>query len=158
MSQNQLDLFVCEAMDFSFKDDLLSMETPLFSLNSGKKPDTTIKTYEKNGETFEIIPSAAGHATIFDKDVLLYAISFVMEAVNRGEKVSKTLRITIHNFLETTQRSIGGAGYQRVENALTRLKGTQIKSTLFEKVVAEHKGVTAVTDIKRIQSVGLETV
>ena len=65
----QLDLFVCDLMDASPKDDLGSMEHPLFSI--AKKPDTKIRTYEHNGNTVKIVPSVLGLATIFDKDILI---------------------------------------------------------------------------------------
>ncbi len=155
MPDNQLDLFICEAMDFGFRDDIVSMETPLFSLTSGRKPDTRVKVYQHNGEIFEITPSAAGHATIFDKDILLYCISYLMEAINREEPVSKRVKITLHDFVTTTMRSTGGKNYKLVTEALKRLKGTQIVSTVLERLVAEEEGRSAIKDIRRITGVGL---
>lgn len=151
----QLSLFICDVMDFGFRDDMLTMENPLFALTSGGKADTSKKVYEHNGERHEIIPSGEGHATIFDKDILLYCVSYLMEAINKGDDVSRKVRIILHDFMATTQRSIGGGGYKQVEAALTRLKGTQIKSTLLEKVVAEYKGRPVINDFRRIKAVGL---
>ena len=66
----QLDFFVCDILDANPKDDLGSMEHPLFTLS--KNPDTRIRLYEHNGNTVKIVPSALGLATIFDKDILIY--------------------------------------------------------------------------------------
>jgi plasmid replication initiation protein len=54
------------------------MEHPLFSLS--KSPDLNIRVYEHNGSSITITPSANGLATIWDKDVLLFAISSLVEA------------------------------------------------------------------------------
>jgi len=57
------------------------MEHPFFSLS--KNPDTTIRRYEHNGNWLEIVPSVKGLATIYDKDVLIYCISQIMEKLKR---------------------------------------------------------------------------
>ena len=64
----QSDFFACDIFD-SFKDDLASMEHPVFSLST--KPDHRMLEYERNGASIKIKPSFTGLATIFDKDILL---------------------------------------------------------------------------------------
>ena len=49
------DFFVCDILDASPKDDLGSMEHPMFSLST--KPDHTIRRYEHNGNSIEIARS-----------------------------------------------------------------------------------------------------
>ena len=51
------------------KDDMASMEHPIFSLAT--KPDQRVLAYEHNGLSIEIVPSVRGLATIHDKDILL---------------------------------------------------------------------------------------
>ncbi len=48
------------------------MEHPMFSLL--KTPDLKIRVYEHKGNSITITPSAAGLATIWNKDILLFTI------------------------------------------------------------------------------------
>lgn len=120
----QLDFFVCDILDANPKDDLGSMEHPLFTLS--KNPDTQIRLYEHNGNTVKIVPSAMGLATIFDKDILIYCISQLVEGLNRGREVSRTVRLTAYDLLIATNRDTGGRNYKLLEHAFQRLSGTRI--------------------------------
>lgn len=120
----QLDFFVCDILDANPKDDLGSMEHPLFTLS--KKPDTKIRQYEHNGSSVKVVPSVMGHATIFDKDILIYCISQLVEAMNRGRSVSRTIRLTAYDLLVATNRDTGGRSYALLEQAFQRLAGTKI--------------------------------
>jgi plasmid replication initiation protein len=120
----QLDFFVCDILDAKPKDDLGSMEHPLFTLS--KKPDTQIRQYEHNGSSVKVVPSVMGHATIFDKDILIYCISQLVEAMNRGRAVSRVVRLTAYDLLVATNRDTGGRSYLLLEQAFQRLTGTKI--------------------------------
>jgi hypothetical protein len=65
----QTNFFICDIAD-TFKDDMASMEHPIFSLN--KAIDLRVLRYERNNVVIEVSPSAKGLATIYDKDILLY--------------------------------------------------------------------------------------
>src|SRR6202171_6473576 len=78
------DCFVADILDWALKDDRHSMEHPMFSLS--KKPDKRIRRYEHNDISVTITPSVLGLATIWDKDILLYCISVLMEGLNQGRK------------------------------------------------------------------------
>ena len=54
------DLFICDVLDAIPKDDMASMEHPIFSLAT--KPDRRVFRYEHNGNVIEIIPSGKGLA------------------------------------------------------------------------------------------------
>jgi plasmid replication initiation protein len=120
----QLDFFVCDLLEASPKDDLGSMEHPLFTLS--KKPDTKIRLYEHNGNTVKVVPSALGLATIFDKDILIYCVSQLVEGLNRGRNVSRTVQVTAYDLLVATNRETGGRNYKLLEQAFQRLSGTRI--------------------------------
>jgi len=60
------DFFICDVTDAIPKDDMGSMEHPIFSL--GTKPDLSIREYEHKGVKISILPGALGLATIHDKD------------------------------------------------------------------------------------------
>ncbi|QQA45074.1 replication initiator protein A [Pelagovum pacificum] len=122
------DFFVCDIFDASPKDDLGSMEHPIFSLST--RPDRRILSYAHNGTTIEVTPSVKGRATIHDKDVLIYCISQLMAAVNAGREVSRTLKVKAHDLLVATNRDTSGDAYARLREAFERLAGTRITTNL----------------------------
>src|SRR5277367_753284 len=56
------DLFICDVLDAIPKDDMASMEHPIFSLAT--KADTRVLRYEHRNAVVEIAPSVRGLATI----------------------------------------------------------------------------------------------
>ncbi len=123
----QRDFFICDIFD-SFKDDIASMEHPVFSLS--KKPDHRMLVYERNGTTIKIKPSYTGLATIFDKDILLYLASALMNAKNSGEAISQTVRFTSYDYIISTNKSLGGTQYKLLKEGLERLNGTLIQTNI----------------------------
>ncbi len=123
----QADLFVADIIDVMPKGDAASMEHPVFALRPG---DKKIRKYEHNGNTLEVIPSALGLATMHDKDVLLYCIGQIVEAINRGRAPSRTVRITAYDLLQVTNRGTGKDHYDRLRAALTRLRGTTLRTNI----------------------------
>src|ERR1700728_518124 len=91
------DLFICDVADAVLKDLIPQMEHPFYSLS--KKPETKIRRYEHNGNWLQIVPSVKGLATIYDKDILIYCISQIVEKLKRGEPVGQRLRITRRDLL-----------------------------------------------------------
>ena len=112
----QGDFFVADLHGLSAKDDVASMEHPLFALKAG---DRAIRRYERNGSSIEVQPGAKGQATIHDKDVWIYCISQLVHALDRGrEDVSRTVRFTAYDFLVATIRDVGGRAYKLLGDAL----------------------------------------
>ncbi len=122
------DFFVCDIFGAALKDDLGSMEHPIFSLST--RPDRRVQRYEHNGTHVEVTPSVRGRATIHDKDVLIYCISQVMAAMNAGRAVSRTLQLKAHDLLIATNRDTSGDAYARLKEAFERLAGTRITTNL----------------------------
>lgn len=124
----QPDFFVCDIFDAAPKGDMASMAHPIFSLST--KPDHRIRRYENGANYLEVKPSAEGLATIHDRDVLIYCISQVMAALNRGDKVAQTVRLRAFDLLKATNRVTDGRGYEGLRAALARLQGTQIETNI----------------------------
>ena len=123
------DFFIADIFDnLPFKDDMASMEHPIFSLST--KKDIRDLIYKSNNVTIEIKPNSSGLPTIFDKDILLYCGSLLMEQVNQGIIPPKTLRISTRDLLVATNRTIDGRGYELLKKALDRLKGVSIKTNI----------------------------
>src|SRR3984957_19357972 len=122
------DLFICDVADAVLKDLIPQMEHPFYSLS--KKPETGIRRYEHNGNWLEIVPSVKGLATIYDKDILIYCISQLMEKLKRNEPVGHRVRITSRDLLVFTNRGTAGKDYHALCEALDRLAGTRIKTNI----------------------------
>lgn len=124
----QPDFFICDVADAVLKDLMPTMEHPFYALS--KKPETTIRRYMHNGHWLEVIPSVKGQATIYDKDILIYAVSQIMHKLNQGEKVDRRLRFSPRELLIFVNRGTGGKDYEAFIEALERLMGTVIKTNI----------------------------
>ena len=124
----QGDLFICDVADAVLKDLMPQMEHPFYSLS--KKPETAVRRYEHNGNWLEITPSVKGLATIYDKDILIYCISQLMERLKRNEPVGQRVRINSRDLLRFTNRGTAGKDYDALCEALDRLEGTRIKTNI----------------------------
>ena len=72
----QKDFFILDISDVVPKDDMASMEHPLFSLAT--KPDMRHLEYRGGDSRLKIVPSGVGLPTIFDKDILIFCVSQLM--------------------------------------------------------------------------------
>jgi plasmid replication initiation protein len=124
----QADFFICDVADAVLKDLIPQMEHPFYVLS--KKPETAIRRYEHNGKWLEVIPSAKGQATIYDKDILIYVVSQIMHGINRGEKVERRIQFNPRDLLIFVNRGTGGKDYEAFCEALDRLMGTVIKTNI----------------------------
>jgi len=132
------DFFLCDIFDALPKDDLASMEHPLFSLST--RADLRVLTYVHNDVTVTVTPSVRGRATLFDKDILIYCISQLMAALNAGRPISRTLHLRAHDLLVSTNRETSGDGYRRLVEAFERLAGTRITTNITTAEVEETTG------------------
>jgi len=57
----QMDFFLCDILEAIPKDDLATMEHPVFSLAT--RPDRRILAYEHRGTQIQVVPSVKGLAT-----------------------------------------------------------------------------------------------
>ena len=134
------DFFVCDFFGVSPKHDLASMEHPIFSLST--RPDRRILTYDRGGVEVTVTPSVKGRATIFDADILIFCISQLMAALNKGAPVSRHLTLTAHDLLLATHRETSGDAYRRLREAFERLAGTRITTNI---ATGEGDGLTETT-------------
>lgn len=124
----QHDLFICDVADAVLKDVMPQMEHPFYSLS--KKPETSIRRYEHNGQWLQVTPSVKGLATIYDKDILIYCISQIMAKLKRGEQVSKRVSINSRDMLIFTNRGTAGKDYEALQEAIERIRGTVISTNI----------------------------
>lgn len=126
------DFFLCDIFDYTLKDDGVSMEAPVFTLST--KPDLSIFNWKSKDGTREITvtPSVLGRATQFDKDLLIYVVSQMTDALNRDrlDANNRTVRFRVYDYLVSTNKRTGGKEYKRLQDALERLQGTSIKTNI----------------------------
>ena len=126
------DFFLADMFDYALKDDGATMEAPIFTLST--KPDLSIWqwTSKDGNKSIKVAPSVLGRATQFDKDVLIYVVSQLTEALNRGREdaQNRTVRFTVYDYLVTTNRGVGGDDYRRLQEAFERLAGTRITTDI----------------------------
>lgn len=126
------DFFLADMFDYALKDDGASMEAPIFTLST--KPDLSVWQWQsKDGsKSVRVTPSVLGRATQKDKDVLIYVVSQLTEALNRGREDAKNrvVRFVVYDFLVTTNRGVGGDDYRRLQESFERLSGTRITTDI----------------------------
>lgn len=123
----QPDLFIAAVADAPFRDQLDLMAVPIVSLAKSKR---TAPIRFKRGEV-EVEVSAPAHlglASIWDLDVVLWALSQLNEAVNRGETPPATVTAPAYDILQAIQRGTGGDHYERLKAALDRLVATTVRT------------------------------
>jgi len=126
MSANsQLDLFIALAGDVPLRDEREAMSAPLVSLSKRKR--TLIEWQGPSGQTVTV--SAAekyGIATIWDYDVILWAVSQINQAFDAGLETSPRVFFHPYDVLKATGRDTGGKGYKEMKAALHRLRATGV--------------------------------
>lgn len=124
----QHDFFVADVLDANPRDDMASMEHPLFALRAG---DHRVREYHHRGTTVTVKPGWDGCATIHDKDLWIYCVSQLVSALERDrEDPGPTVRFTAYDFLVSTNRGTSGRSYERMARALERLSGTRIETDI----------------------------
>ncbi|MGB8169006.1 MAG: replication initiator protein A [Chthoniobacteraceae bacterium] len=81
-----------------------------------------------------------GIATIHDQDLLLFVISQWVEAKKIGLPATRRIQFTPYQFFTWINREPTGSAYQRLRDALVRLKTTNIETTLdYESGSRRHR-------------------
>jgi plasmid replication initiation protein len=134
----QIDLFVESLIAAPLRDDRATMEFPFFALQ--KRPLLTPIIYQDGNVSIRISPGERGIATIWDKDVLIYLSSLINAKIERGEEVSRTVRVAAYDMLRVTRRHTGKNGYQEIYDALFRLRSTTITTDIQSGGERETRG------------------
>ena len=112
---------------------------PPFALSAG---DLEAIRFDLDGQFFEITPSATGLPTVRDKDVWIYCVSWLANAMfdERHEDLSRNLRFTARDFLDFSKRGNGGAQYDGLVQALDRLAGSKITTNICPPAEIKESG------------------
>src|ERR1700716_1731489 len=126
--------FMAVASDVAVKDQMDLMSRSWFSLTA-KRTDPIEYSFDdrrsKRKETVRITGTQEhGIATIFDQDLLIFVISQLVEANRKGLQASRRVRFTPYQFFAWLNRTPTGSAYQRLSDALDRLRTTSIETTI----------------------------
>ncbi len=61
---------------------------------------------------------------------MIYCISQLVAKMNKGEEPSRTVRLQAYDLLVATNRQTSGEGYRLMADALTRLRGTTVRTNI----------------------------
>lgn len=124
-----LDPFEALAGDVKPRDQRDLMERPFFSLAKTKRTQPILY---KTGDTEVQVYAVPEHglATIWDADILIWAGSQIVEALDRGLPTSRFFRFTPYHLLSSIGRATGNREYKLLKGALARLQSTVIKTTI----------------------------
>lgn len=129
MTTKQGDLFYLDSPLYgNVRGERSVMEHPFFALT--KIAHMTPIVYRIEDVSVEVRPSTTGIATIYDKEILLYIASLMAEKIQKGEAVEQDFVFTAHDFFRVTGTSPSKRSYERLDDALERLQGTQIKTNI----------------------------
>ncbi len=133
-----LKRFTASPADVTAKEQIDLMARCWFSLTPGRSEPIEHQYVDgKTGVTETV--KITGHpehgiATIYDQDLLIYAMSQWVEAKRLGFEPSRRIHFTPYQFLTWINREPGGGQYQRLKDALQRLKMTSIQTTIRSEV------------------------
>ena len=124
-----LDPFEALTGEVRPRDQRDLMERPFFSLAKRKRTEPILY---KAGDTEVQVYAVPEHgmATIWDADILIWAASQIVEALDRGLPTSRFFRFTPYQLLTSIGRATGNREYQLLKGALARLQSTTIRTTI----------------------------
>ena len=107
------------------------MEFPFFDLSKRARRKRLIFSDQERGVTIEIKAiEGAGIATIYDKDMILYVASLIVQDLAKGGKFRREYRFSAHDFFRVAGRDRSKRSYANLEQTIERLKGTLIKTNI----------------------------
>ena len=127
---DQLSLCLDSPMLGRVKNDRTMMVFNFFSLSRERVDALPVFEDPSLGVRIEVRAKGTGVATIWDKQVLIYVASLMLDKIARGEPVSQRFNFTAHDYFRVCRVSAGGSSYDVLEGALERLQGTQVKTNI----------------------------
>jgi plasmid replication initiation protein len=127
-TEEQLSLVLDSPLVGKVKNNRKVMFWNFFALSKDRV--TELPVYDDGRVRIEVTGTKHGVANIYDKDVLIYLVSLMQDKLNRGEPVERRFTFTIHDFCRVVGIASSGTAYSRIEDALRRLQGTQIRTNI----------------------------
>ena len=112
------------------RDAIDLMAWPCFALS--KRPRHVPIQHEYRRDFLRVVPVSAGPglATIWDADLLIWAVSQLVEAHDRRLSVSPVLMVSGFQVLRFLGRGTGQTQYRQLATALDRLAGSAVETSI----------------------------
>lgn len=126
------DFFIADLIDYAPKDHKDMMERPFFSISKRKR----LKPIEYENEDGSVRVRVTGSpehgiASIWDSDIIIYCISRIVAARDRGDNdIGPSVFVTPYELLKSIARDTGGKNYAELMAAIKRLKTTTIETNI----------------------------
>lgn len=150
-TSKQIDLFLESIIDAPVKDDQELMARPYFSLQKQPRMEPIVYEDKKNGISMRISPGEQGIATIWDKDILIYCASYIMDRKERGLSVDRKIRFSMYDCLTLTGRGTGKQAYELFKDAAFRLRSTTITTNVQAGGQKEDRGFGWIDNFKIVR-------
>lgn len=122
----------------ALRDSRSLLEFPFFGLHRTAGHDPI--EFKLGEVSLRVTGGEKGIATIWDRDLLIYAASIINKAVDAGETPHRRIRFVAHDFLRNAKRGTGKRAYQQLGDALVRLNTTHIVTSIEAGDQAERRG------------------
>ncbi len=158
MSNKQLNLFIPIVGEAATKDQQDLMSYPCFSLSKRKRSKPI--SFKSGDSWIKVTPdSEYGMAQIWDADVLIYCASLLKHMQKKGIEINFPIKFRGNDLLSFVGRPTNDKGYERLRSALSRLKGTTIRTNIrlqdglgkyheFNWISEWHEDYRLITDTK----------
>lgn len=126
------DFFIADLIDYAPKDHKDMMERPFFSIAKRKRLKPI--EYENDDKSVWVRVTGSpehGIATIWDADIIIYCVSRIVAARDRGDNdFGPSIFVTPYELLKSIARDVGGKNYDQLMDAIKRLKTTTIQTNI----------------------------
>ncbi len=143
VEHQDLARFTASAGAVAAKDQIDLMARNWFSLTPGRTEAIQHEYVDaKTGQTETVrITGSAEHgiATIFDQDLLIFAISQWIDAKRVGLEPSRRIHFTPYQFFSWLNIAPHGTAYARLKDVLHRLKMTSIQTTIRSQTAKRNR-------------------
>ena len=135
ISEHQgMETFAALPADISVKEQMDLMARCYFSLSANRTEPIEHQFTDLRSKTTETVRITGspeyGIATIHDQDLLIFVISQWVEARKLGLAATRRIAFTPYQLFSWMGREPTGSAYQRLRDALHRLKTTNIETTM----------------------------
>lgn len=126
------DFFIGDLIDYAPKDHNDMMERPFFSIAKRKRLKPIEYTNDDGSIWVKVTGSPEhGIASIWDADIIIYCISRIVAARDRGDNdAGPSIFVTPYELLKGIARETGGKNYSELMAAVRRLKTTTIETNI----------------------------
>jgi plasmid replication initiation protein len=129
-----LKRFTASSSDVAAKEQIDLMSRCYFSLTANRHEPIEHEFLDARSNRVESVritgSTEHGIATIHDQDLLIFVISQWVDAKRSGLEPSRRISFTPYQFFKWMNKAPQGTAYQRLKEALHRLRTTNIETTI----------------------------